>query len=65
MGQYKPLHIMLRFKFQKNRTINEEFDILRGEGIGGSKGSPFLNLNYYWQTYENVLFQSSAKSHNK
>ena len=34
---------------------------------GGAKWPPFinLNLNYYWWTYENVVFQISAKSHQK
>ena len=58
---------MLCFKFQENRTINEEFDILRGEGGSGTKESPFIDFNFncYWQTYEKVLFQISAKSYRK
>ena len=54
---------MLCLKFQENRIINEEFDFWRG----GGKVTPIhkFNVNYYWQTCENVLFQISAKSHHK
>ena len=44
---------MLCIKFQQNRTINEEFDLF--EAI----------LNYYWQSYGNVLPQVSAESQPK
>ena len=43
------------FKFHHNRKINEEFDFMKGRGRG-SEGSLFINFNYCWQTYENVLF---------
>ena len=38
------------FKFQQNRTINEDFGLLMED-------TPFINcnLNYYWQTYENIV----------
>ena len=42
---------MFRFKFQQNRTINEQFNFLRGGGgeAPGGKGALFINfyLNYY------------------
>ena len=49
---------MFCLKFQQNRTINEEFDSFE------AKGPPFINFDrdYYWHTYENVLFKISAKS---
>ena len=50
---------MFCFKFQQNRTINREFDFLRG-----GMDSLFINsnLDYYLQIYENVRFHISAKS---
>ena len=52
---------MLAFKFEQNRTINEQFDFFEG------RGTSFLNfnLNYYWYTYKTVLFQISVKSQYK
>ena len=49
---------MLCFKFQQNRTINEQFDFLE-EGGFEEKGASFINfsLNYYWHSYKNVLFK--------
>ena len=39
---------MFCFKFQQNRTINKEFDFLRGGGV--DKGTPLINynLNSHW-----------------
>ena len=39
---------MFCFKFQQNRTINEELDFRRGEGK--ARGPLFINskLNHYW-----------------
>ena len=56
---------MFSFKFQQYRTINEKLDFWRGGRT--ARGPPFINskINHYWQTYGNVLFQISAKSHNK
>ena len=53
---------MFYFKYQQNRTIDKYFDFLKGEG---AKGIPNYKLNYYWQTYEIILFQISAKSNHK
>ena len=42
---------MFRFKFDKNRTKNEEFALFEGERGGGERSGPsFKNftLNYYW-----------------
>ena len=47
-----------RFKFEQNRTINEQFYFFEGRGGG-------LNFDYYWYTYEIVGFQISEKSHHK
>ena len=52
---------MLSFKFQQNRTINEQFDFFEGKRGGPSYLN--FNLNYYWYTYETVGFQISSKSH--
>ena len=41
---------MLRLKFHENRTINEEFDFLRGEGVPGEVRGPLIvnfDTNYY------------------
>ena len=40
---------MFCFKFQQNRTVNEEFDFLR-EGGRRARGPPYINpkLNQYW-----------------
>ena len=35
---------MLCFIFQQNRTMNEEFDILRGEGGGVKQGVPIYKF---------------------
>ena len=60
---------MLPFKFDPNRTKNEEFYFFEGRkgGVGGQGRPPYLNfiLNYYWYTYEIAGFQISAKSHHK
>ena len=71
---------MFRFKFDKKKHQNLRILLFRRSGRegerrrppfqnwNGGKGGPlFINLylNYYWQTYENVLFQILAKSHNK
>ena len=42
---------MFRFKFDKNRTKNEEFDLFEGQGKGGERSGPpfeYFTLNYYW-----------------
>ena len=55
--QYTPdtyIFKMLRFKFQQNRTINEEFDILRGWGGGSKLGSPFINCNYFFSNFRKI-----------
>ena len=60
---------MFRFEFQQNHTINEEFNFFfvnRGEGEEwGRRRNDIskLDLNYYWQSFENVAFQILAKSH--
>ena len=50
---------MFLFKFNRNRTITKNYVFEEEEG------PPILNfnLNYYWKTYENVMFQILAKSH--
>ena len=60
---------MLRFKFHQNRTINEKFDFFEegGEEPREVEGSLYINfyLDYYWRTYEKIMFQISSKLANK
>ena len=39
---------MLSFKFQQNRTINEEFDFIEGGRRGKGTRLENYNLNDYW-----------------
>ena len=53
---------MFRFKFQKIRTLNKEYDFFEGweeEEPLEVRETRFINfnLNYYWQIYGNVQFE--------
>ena len=51
---------MLRFKLQQNRTINEEFDFLRGERRKGSSFGWFRKfLHLLWCQQQNAPFLAS------
>ena len=56
---------MFLHKIHQNRTIKNYFFEEREKS--SREGTPILNFTiiYYWDTYENVELQISAKSHHK
>ena len=54
-----------KVKFHEDRPINQEIDVFEGRGEGGGPLIIKIYLNYYWLTYENIMFQISTKSDNK